>query len=129
MHGPPPGPYGTRTLLAYDGTASARRALLRAARMHRDGDDLAVICVSPDGSDREGHLGEAVRLLAERGIAAEPIAVAGETAQAICVTAARDGYDTIVIGRRNALDAHLLLLGRVASRVVDGAACDVVVVA
>ena len=45
------------------------------------------------------------------------------------MTAERDGYDTIVIGRRNERDAQLMLLGRVASRVVSGATCDVVVVA
>jgi nucleotide-binding universal stress UspA family protein len=117
----------TRTLLAYDGTVSARRALLRAATLHRDGDDLGVIHVH-DGDDG-GHLDEARRLLAHSGIDATPIAVGGEPARVICVTAERDGYDTIVVGRRNARDAHLMLLGRVAARVVSGATCDVVVVA
>ena len=121
---------GERILLAYDGTASARRALLRAVRMHRDGDDLGVICVHEPSSDGNGHLDEARRLLAERGIEAAPIAVSAEDpARVICVTAERDGYDTIVIGRRNERDAQLLLLGRVASRVVSGATCNVVVVA
>ncbi len=129
MQGPVPARDAARILLAYDGSASARRALRRAAQMHRDGDVLAVICVSADGADREGHLDEALRLLAARGIDASSMAVAGDTAQAICVTAARDGYDTIVVGRRNEQDAQLLLLGRVASRVVNGAECDVVVVA
>ena len=119
-----------RILLAYDGTASARRALRRAARMHREGDDLGVICVHEPSTDSQEHLDEARRLLGESGIEAVPIAVAADDpARVICVTAERDGYDTIVIGRRNARDAQLMLLGQVASRVVSGATCDVVVVA
>ncbi len=118
-----------RTLLAYDGTPSARRALHRAAAMHREGDNIGVIQVNEDGEDREGHLEEARQLLAARGIEAAPIAAAGNPAHAICVTAERDGYDTIVVGRRNPRDAGLLLVGSVAARVIAGAACDVVVVA
>jgi nucleotide-binding universal stress UspA family protein len=118
-----------RILLAYDGTSSARRALRRAAALHRDGDEIAVIYVSEDGDDRDGHVDEGRRLLADRGIDARAIVAAGQAAYAICVTAERDGYDTIVVGRRNPRDAGRLLLGRVAGRVVDGAHCDVVVVA
>jgi nucleotide-binding universal stress UspA family protein len=119
-----------RTLLAYDGSASAQRALRRTATMHRDGDDLSVIHVSESGDDPEGHLAGACRLLAERGIDAKPISGQGKNpARAICVTAERDDFDTIVVGRRNLRDAGLLLLGSVAARVVSGAGCDVVVVA
>jgi nucleotide-binding universal stress UspA family protein len=122
-------PRRRRTLVAYDGTPSARRALGRAVAMHHEGDDLGVIHVSLHGDDRDGFLAEAHRLFAERGIDASPIAALGNPAHAICVTAERDGYDTIVVGRRNLRDAGRLLLGSVASRVVAGAACDVVVVA
>jgi nucleotide-binding universal stress UspA family protein len=118
-----------RILLAYDGTPSARRALQRAAAMHREGDHVGVIHVINHGEDHDGYLEAARRLLAERGIDATPIAAAGNPARAICVAAERDGYDTIVVGRRNVRDARLLLLGSVAARVVSGAACDVVVVA
>jgi nucleotide-binding universal stress UspA family protein len=117
-----------RTLLAYDGSSSARRALQRAAAMHHAGDAVGVIHVSAQGEDTEGHLAEACRLLAESGIEATPIAIEGNPAHGICVTAERDAYDTIVVGRRNLRDAGLLLLGSVAARVVSGAACDVVVV-
>jgi nucleotide-binding universal stress UspA family protein len=118
-----------RTLLAYDGTPSARRALQRAAEMHREGDDVAVIHVAEHGQDHGDHLDDARRLLAECGIEATSIGVAGNPARSICVTAERDGYDTIVVGRRNAGDSRLMLLGSVAARVVSGAGCDVVVVA
>jgi nucleotide-binding universal stress UspA family protein len=118
-----------RTLLAYDGSASAQRALRRVAAMHREGDDVGVIHVSERGDDADGHLAGACRLLAERGIGATLITGEGNAAHAICVTAERDGYDTIVVGRRNLRDTGLLLLGSVASRVVSGTGCDVVVVA
>jgi nucleotide-binding universal stress UspA family protein len=118
-----------RTLVAYDGTPSARRALQRTAAMHREGDDVAVIHVAEAGQDDEGHLDDARRMFAECGIDATSIATAGNPARSICVTAERDGYDTIVVGRRNGGDSRLLLLGSVAARVVSGAGCDVVVVA
>ena len=97
--------------------------------MHREGDDVAVIHVVEHGQDHEDHLEDARRLFAERGIEARPIAVAGNPARSICVTAERDGFDTIVLGRRNSGDSRLMLLGSVAARVVSGAACDVIVVA
>jgi nucleotide-binding universal stress UspA family protein len=115
--------------LAYDGTLSARRALQRAAMIHRAGDEVSVIHVIEPGGDHDGHLAEARRLLAERGIDATPIEATGNPARSICVTAERDGYDTIVVGRRNMGDRGLLLLGSVAARVVSGATCDVIVVA
>ena len=118
-----------RILLAYDGTPSARRALQRAALIHREGDEVAVIHVVEAGEDHNGQLDEARRLLTERGIDASGIGVTGNPARSICVTAERDGYDTIVVGRRNMGDRGLMLLGSVAARVVSGAACDVVVVA
>jgi nucleotide-binding universal stress UspA family protein len=115
-------------LLAYDGSQSARRALLRVATLHRAGDAVGVIHVSDHGEDPEHHLEGALRLLAERGVEATSISCGGNPARAICVAAERDEYDTILVGRRNLRDASLLL-GSVAARVVSGAACDVVVVA
>jgi nucleotide-binding universal stress UspA family protein len=118
-----------RILLAYDGTPSARRALQRAATIHRAGDEVAVIHVIEGADDDDGLLAEARYLLQERGIESTPIKARGNPARSICVAAERDGYDTIVVGRRNFGDRGLLLLGSVAARVVSGAACDVVVVA
>lgn len=122
-------PRRERILLAYDGTPSARRALQRAAAIHRDGDEVSVIHVSEPGEDRSGHLEEAQRLLTDQGIDATSIEVIGNPARSICVAAERDGFDTIVVGRRNMGDRGLMLLGSVAARVVSGAGCDVVVVA
>jgi nucleotide-binding universal stress UspA family protein len=116
-------------LVAYDGTPSARRALARAIVLHRDGARVGLIHVNEHGDDSDGHLDEARAALAAHGIEADPIAVAGSAAHAICIAAERDGYDTIVVGRRNLRHTGQLLLGSVASRVVAGATCDVVVVA
>jgi nucleotide-binding universal stress UspA family protein len=118
-----------RILVAYDGTPSARRALQRAATMYREGDDVALARVKEDGDDVVAQLDEARALLAERGIVATSITLVGSPARAICVAAERDGYDVIVVGRRNLRDAGQLLLGSVAARIVSGATCDVVVVA
>jgi nucleotide-binding universal stress UspA family protein len=118
-----------RTLLAYDGSPSARRALDRVVSVFRAGDAVGVIHVGNVRLESEAQLDGASRLLAAHGIEATLIAGEGNVAHAICVAAERDGYDTIVVGRRNLRDAGLLLLGSVASRVVSGAGCDVVVVA
>ncbi len=118
-----------RRLVAYDGSASSQRALLHAAELHREGDELGVVHVSARHDDVSCHLDEARRALAELGIEAVPISAVGSPAQAICVAAERHAYDTIVVGRRNLRDAGLVLLGSVAARVVAGAHGNVLVVA
>jgi nucleotide-binding universal stress UspA family protein len=118
-----------RRLVAYDGSPSAQRALLHAAALHRDGDDLGLIHVNGPHESANGHLDEGCRTLASLGIEAVPIEVSGIPAHAICVAAERHAFDTIVIGRRNLRDAGLVLLGSVAARVVAGAPGHVVVVA
>ena len=118
-----------RILVAYDGSPSARRALDRAASLHRGGAAFGLIHVREHGPHDDGALEEARLGLAARGIDAQVVQAQGAAARAICVAAERDDYDMIVVGRRNLRDAGLLLLGSVAARVVAGAACDVVVVA
>jgi nucleotide-binding universal stress UspA family protein len=118
-----------RMLVAYDGSPSARRALLHAAALHRDGHKLGVIhVVGPEG-EPHGEVDEACRLLEERGINAIPSVVVGSPGHAICIAAESQDFDTIVVGRRNVRDAAMVLLGSVASRVVAGASCNVLVVA
>lgn len=118
-----------RRLVAYDGSPSARRALEHAAALHRAGDSMGVIHVVERAHAGNGYLDEAFRTLSARGIDAKSIEVVGNPAHAICVTADREAYDTIVVGRRNLRDAGLVLLGSVAGRVVAGAPCNVLVVA
>lgn len=118
-----------RRLVAYDGSPSARRALLHAAQLHREGDELGLIHVTAprDGASQE--LAEGRRTLSSLGIDAVSLEVPGTPGRAICVEAERGAYDTIVIGRRNLRDAGLVLLGSVAARVVAGAHGNVLVVA
>lgn len=116
-------------MVAYDGSSSARRALQHAAALHRTGDDMGVIYVLEPGHEDGGYLAEALLALSDRGIDAAAVARSGNPARTICMAAEREDYDTIVVGRRNVLDSGLLLLGSVASRVVAGAAGNVVVVA
>jgi nucleotide-binding universal stress UspA family protein len=119
----------TGRLVAYDGSPSAQRALEHAAGLHRAGDRMSVIFVGPRGQEHDAGVDEACRALVARGIDATPIHSIGDPARTICVTADRDRFDTIVVGRRNLGDSGKLLLGSVSGRVVEGASCDVVVVA
>jgi nucleotide-binding universal stress UspA family protein len=118
-----------RRLVAYDGTPSARRALLHAAELHRSGDELGVIHVVEQLPDPSRQLDDARSTLSSLGIEAVAHEIAGNAAHVICIEAERRGYDTIVVGRRNLRDAGLVLMGSVAARVVAGAHANVVVVA
>lgn len=118
----------TRRLVAFDGSPSALRALRYAGDQHRAGDELGLIRVSGQSAGFDHHLDEAGRYLSARGIEATLIGMVGDPARTICVTAESRGYDTIIIGRRNADGMGRLLMGPVASRVVAGAAGNVVVV-
>jgi nucleotide-binding universal stress UspA family protein len=118
-----------KMLVAYDGSPSARRALLHAAALHRDGYKLGVIHVVAPDEEPRGEIDEACRLLEARGISAIPSVAVGSRGRAICIAAESQDFDTIVIGRRNVRDAAMVLLGSVASRVVAGALCNVLVVA
>ncbi len=133
----------SRILIGYDGTESARRALDRAVRLRSNGDTFGVISVVPivAGGARSGgpfapndgpaehrrELEEAITLLREQGIEAESIAASGDPGTAICETAERDGYDTIVVGSRNLAGMKRLLLGSVSDRVAHHAPCDVLI--
>jgi nucleotide-binding universal stress UspA family protein len=97
--------------------------------MHCDGDEVALIRVKEGDESVDAQLHEAQAVLAERGILARSISAVGNPARTICVTAERDDYDVIVVGRRNLRDTGQMLLGSVAARIVSGASCDVVVVA
>lgn len=127
-----------RVLAAYDGSAPARRALVRAADVTAPGDTLNVINVMPEPGvsaslvppaelyEQAALLEEAGRLLAARGVRARTIAAVGHPASEILAAAERESADLIVIARRSGHASHLL--GSVSSRVVRSAHCDVLVV-
>ena len=127
----------SKYLVGYDGSESAKVALDRAAAMMSDGDTLGVISVAPivAGGPRSGGpfvagdgpaehrtaLGEAVAILADRGIEPKTIEAIGDPGTAICEAAEQDGYTMIVVGSRNHTGPQRLLLGSVSDRVAHHA--------
>jgi nucleotide-binding universal stress UspA family protein len=133
----------TKILLAYDGSASARRALDYRYRAAAD-DSVTVISVAPKliegpstaeytdpSSPPDEHrrqLDEALTVLAEAGVKAESVLVIGNPAAEILDLAEATEVDLIVIGRSGKTGIKRFLMGTVSDRVVEHARCDVLVV-
>jgi nucleotide-binding universal stress UspA family protein len=128
-----------RVLVAYDGSAAARRALDHAGELARPGDRVTVVNVMPEpgvgarlGPPAEERnrqsllLGEARRLLAVRGIEADLAAPVGDPAAEIVAAADELGADLIVVGRHRSRSHHLL--GSVSDHIVRAANRDVLVI-
>jgi nucleotide-binding universal stress UspA family protein len=128
-----------QVLVAYDGSAPARRALTHAAALVRPGDDVTVVnvmaepgvgaSIEPPTKERNRQwylLDEAQRFLAGRGIEARTLAVVGDAAKEIVAAAERIGPDVIVVARHRGHVRHLL--GSISGRIVRSANCDVLVV-
>jgi nucleotide-binding universal stress UspA family protein len=131
-----------KIVVGYDGSDAAKRALQRAADLSANGDPIVVVAAAEsharsaitsgalrDPSEfeqRRGNLGEAQRLLSERGIDVEAVEAHGDPGTAI-VEAAKDA-DLIIVGSRGLNPVQRILLGSVSSKVVHRAECDVLVV-
>lgn len=130
-------------VVGYDGSEEARRALERVALLA--GDDTAVAVVTAgsllpaaprsaasaaddERVERRRVLDEALDLLSELGVDAEPVEAIGDAADALVDTARDLGADLVVIGRRGRTGAARVLLGSVSTTVVNRAHCDVLVV-
>ncbi len=129
-----------RTLVAYDGSAAAQRALVHAAELARPGDSVTVVNVMPEpavgarieppigGRSRQWHLlDEAQRFMAEREIEAHTLAPVGNVASEILAAAEQLEADVIVVARDRARGlprAH----GSISGHIVRAASCDVLVV-
>jgi nucleotide-binding universal stress UspA family protein len=126
-------------LVAYDGSASARRALEHAAAFTRPGAYVLVVNVIPEQSvssrletisdaqrtKQRRLLREAESILAKRGVAARPVAVAGEPATEILAAAQATGARLLVVGS----DGRRHLMRRsLSARLARDASCDVLVV-
>lgn len=131
-----------RVLVAYDGSAPARRALDRVATFMPDA-NVAVVTVAPpvyhdrryagyaDPSEEERQraaLGEAQDLLARSGMEARTAAPVGEAADEIVRTAREAEADLVVLGARGLNPLKRLVLGSVSTKVLHDAPCDVLVV-
>jgi nucleotide-binding universal stress UspA family protein len=126
-------------LLAYDGSAVAKRALQHAATLVEQGRELAVINVIPAQSvssrletvteEERGRqariLREANGLLARRGIEAQLIEAVGDPATEILAEAEKRNAETIVVGRS---EGRHLGRGQLDSRLVRSARADVLIV-
>ena len=128
-------------LVAYDGSAPARRALETAATLASAmRATLTVVSVVPedlglevliDPFDDEGvhakYLEDAVAYLETRGVKAETLAARGDPAKEI-IKIARGAYDTIVLGSRGIGTARRLVLGSVSAYVATHSKGTVVIV-
>jgi nucleotide-binding universal stress UspA family protein len=126
-------------LVAYDGSAPARRALAHAAEFARPGDSLTVVNVmsepgvgariEPPTKERSRQrqlLDEAQRFMAERGIEAQTSAPVGDAAGEVLAAAEQIGADVIVVARHRGRAPHSHR--SVSGRIVRAASCDVLVV-
>jgi nucleotide-binding universal stress UspA family protein len=129
-----------KILLAYDGTAEAKKALATATELSKAfGATLAVVSVVPvhpgrtpidPWDDREVHaqeLLEARDLLRQGGVEAQLIEPAGDPAETIERIAENGGFDTIVVGTRGQGALGRMLQGSVSEHVATHAHATVVV--
>jgi nucleotide-binding universal stress UspA family protein len=133
----------TAVLFTYDGSEQSRRALRYAERLTTE-DSVSVISVAiallegprtaaytdptSDPSEHRRQLDEALTILEQAGVRADPIAAIGNPAHEIITAAESRGVDVIVIGSQGMSAVRRFLLGSVVDRVVRHATCDVLVV-
>ncbi len=129
-----------RILVGYDGSETARRALVHAAELVGSGgtlDVINVITAQPvsarieDLSDRERSrqrklLREARLVLGEWEVGMTPVQAVGDPATAIRTAAEESGVGIVVVGRGSGV--RRLINGSVSTRLVRQAPCDVLVV-
>ena len=131
-----------KTIVGYDGSQAAERALERAAALADDEIRIVVVAVAepyprsgiviPANRDpeeiqkRRGQLDDARTLLSMRGIDAETVLARGDPAE-VLVEASRDA-GLVIVGSRGLNRLQRAALGSVSSKVVHDAACDVLVV-
>jgi nucleotide-binding universal stress UspA family protein len=131
----------SKVLVAYDGSAEAKRALESAAEMNGD-TELTVISVVPvtysgrgggidPASTVEDHrvaLDEAAAWLQERGREGKTVEAVGHPADSIVAAAEQGEFDMIVMGSRGLNAVERFMMGSTSARVVAHAPCSVLVV-
>jgi nucleotide-binding universal stress UspA family protein len=131
-----------KILVGYDGSDGARRALELAATLARHDDQVSVVAVaegiplfghastlpSPEQEDaRQGQLLEAERVLGAHGLASSLVRRSGDPATAILELADEQDVDLVVLGTRGVSTVERWLIGSVSSKVLQHAACSVLV--
>lgn len=135
-----------KILLAYDGSAEARRALEWAARLARGGADSSVTVVTvarsleaaphiPDAVDpattveqQRGYLDQAVSQLEAEGVRVARVLKMGGPAEQILDASDEHDADVIVIGHQGLGAVRRFLMGSVAERVTRHATRPVLIV-
>lgn len=130
-----------RILVAYDGRPPARHALDTAIQLAKSQADatVGVVSVVPyrlgrhlddaweDEAEMTDVLIEALGVLEQAGIRAEPLKPWGDPASAIEQVAADGHYDTIVVGTRDLGPLARIFKGSVSQHVADHAEATVVI--
>jgi nucleotide-binding universal stress UspA family protein len=125
-------------IIAYDGSAEARRALDHAAALAGPGGEVTVINVVPtqaigarleplgetQRARQRAQLEEARALLDRRGLRVRTVAAVGDPFYEISALARDRRQAVVIVGRRR----HLLPGRSLTARLVRGAPCDVLVV-
>jgi nucleotide-binding universal stress UspA family protein len=125
-----------KTLVGYDGSEAAQRALELAARLAGGTGDVGVVHViswppepgSEEESQQEEALAEARRLVGEHGRTATTIRRQGNPARELIAAAGEIGADLVVVGSRGRGPLSSAVLGSVSSEVAAAAGSPVLVV-
>jgi nucleotide-binding universal stress UspA family protein len=126
-------------LVAYDGSASSRRALEHAAAFTPPGGHVLVANVIPEQSvsarletvsdaqraKQRRLLREAESILKQRGIAARPVALAGERATELLAAAQATGARLLIVGSDG---GRHVLRRSLSAALARRASCDVLIV-
>jgi nucleotide-binding universal stress UspA family protein len=131
-----------KILLAYDGSAGARRALELVLRLVGPEDGVTVVSIaegiplfghagtlpSPEQeAERDRRLADAESALRERGVSVSLAPRAGDPATAILDVAEKDAFELIAMGTRGLGTAERWLIGSVSDKVLHHARCSVLV--
>ncbi|HOD43215.1 MAG TPA: universal stress protein, partial [Candidatus Wallbacteria bacterium] len=116
-----------KVLFAYDGTASANKALQLLAQFTLAAKyDLCVITVADDEIDGKAVLDEAVSYLESYDIRPEQILKSGDVVNTIIETADQAGHDVIMMGAYGHSAIHQMLLGSTTTLLVRAAKVPVI---
>ena len=136
---------GRCVVVGYDGSEAAQRALIRAADAAAESDTVVIVTTKSQvysagaaaeplleaGANPSDLLAAAGATVTARASLADVVVVAreGDPADELLEVARAASADLVIVGRRGKDFIARTLLGSVATRVVEQAPCDVLVVA